>query len=108
MMMRSVVVPVFFLLATVAVRGAGEPGIFAVAADSDGIDGTEDAAGALATPDTRARARVANLDPRSYMAVHDSYSFFAGVGDLVRTGPTGTNVNDIRAVLITRGGQQAD
>jgi glycerate 2-kinase len=91
-----------------AIAMAGEPGIFALAADSDGIDGTEDAAGALATPDTRARARVANLDPRSYMAVHDSYSFFAGVGDLVRTGPTGTNVNDIRAVLITRGGQQAD
>ncbi|MEA2865086.1 MAG: glycerate 2-kinase, partial [Bradyrhizobium sp.] len=39
---------------------------------------------------------------------HDSYSFFSGIGDLVRTGPTGTNVNDIRAVLITRGGQQAE
>jgi hydroxypyruvate reductase len=96
-----------FLLAF-AVAMAGEPDIFALAADSDGIDGTEDAAGAFATPDTLARARVANLDPRSCLAVHDSYSFFAGVGDLVRTGPTGTNVNDIRAVLITRGGQQAD
>ena len=84
------------------------PGIFALAADRDGIDGTEDAAGAFATPDTLARARVANLDPRSCVAVHDRYSFFAGIGDLVRTGPTGTNVNDIRAVLITRGGQQAD
>jgi glycerate 2-kinase len=96
-----------FLLAF-AVAMAAEPDIFALAADSDGIDGTEDAAGAFATPDTLARARVANLDPRSCLAVHDSYSFFAGVGDLVRTGPTGTNVNDIRAVLITRGGQQAD
>jgi glycerate 2-kinase len=91
-----------------AIAMAGEPGIFALAADSDGIDGTEDAAGAIATPDTIARARFGSLDPRSYLAAHDSYSFFAGIGDLIRTGPTGTNVNDIRAVLITGGGQQAD
>jgi hydroxypyruvate reductase len=96
-----------FLLAF-AVAMAGEPGIFGFAADSDGIDGTEDAAGAFVTPDTLARARAAKLDPRSDLAAHDSYSFFAGIGDLIRTGPTGTNVNDIRAVLITRGGQQAD
>ena len=96
-----------FLLAF-AIAMAGEPGIFALAADSDGIDGTEDAAGAFVTPDTLARARSANLDPRSHLVAHDSYSFFAGIGDLIRTGPTGTNVNDIRAVLITRGGQQAD
>jgi glycerate 2-kinase len=96
-----------FLLAF-AIAMAGEPGIFALAADSDGIDGTEDAAGAFVTPDTLARARTANLDPRSHLVAHDSYSFFAGIGDLIRTGPTGTNVNDIRAVLITRGGQQAD
>jgi len=87
---------------------AGEPDVFALAGDSDGIDGTEDAAGAIVTPDTLARARAANLDPRSYLAAHDSYSFFAGIGDLVRTGPSGTNVNDIRAVLITRGGRQAE
>jgi glycerate 2-kinase len=96
-----------FLLAF-AIAMAGEPGIFALAADSDGIDGTEDAAGAFVTPDTLAWARAAKLDPRSHLAAHDSYSFFAGIGDLVRTGPTGTNVNDIRAVLITRGGQPAD
>ncbi len=54
------------------------------------------------------RARAANLDPRSFLAAHDSYSFFAGIGDLIRTGPTGTNVNDIRAVLITKGGRQAE
>ena len=96
-----------FLLAF-AIAMAGEPGIFALAADSDGIDGTEDAAGAVAAPDSLAWARTANLDPRSYLAAHDSYSFFAGIGDLIRTGPTGTNVNDIRAVLITRGGQAAD
>jgi len=91
-----------------AIAMAGEPDVFALAGDSDGIDGTEDAAGAIVTPDTLARARSANLDPRSYLAAHDSYSFFAGIGDLVRTGPTGTNVNDIRAVLITRGGRQAE
>jgi glycerate 2-kinase len=91
-----------------AIAMAGEPDVFALAGDSDGIDGTEDAAGAIVTPDTLARARAANLDPRFYLAAHDSYSFFAGIGDLVRTGPTGTNVNDIRAVLITRGGRQAE
>jgi hydroxypyruvate reductase len=96
-----------FLLG-VAITMAGEPGVFALAGDSDGIDGTEDAAGAIVTPDTLSRARAANLNPREYLAAHDSYSFFAGIGDLVRTGPTGTNVNDIRAVLITRGGRQAE
>jgi glycerate 2-kinase len=96
-----------FLLAF-AIAMAGEPGVFALAGDSDGIDGTEDAAGALVTPDTLARARVANLDPRAYLAAHDSYSFFAGIGDLVHTGPTGTNVNDIRAILITGSGRKAE
>jgi glycerate 2-kinase len=91
-----------------AIAMAGEPDVFALAGDSDGIDGTEDAAGAIVAPDTLARARAANLDPRSYLAAHDSYSFFAGIGDLVRTGSTGANVNDIRAVLITRGGRQAE
>ena len=96
-----------FLLAFALTIG-GEGGIFALAADSDGIDGTEDAAGAFVTPDTLARARLAGLDSRACLDRHDSYSLFAGIGDLIRTGPTGTNVNDIRAVLITRGGQQAD
>ncbi len=91
-----------------AVAMAGEPDVFAFAGDSDGIDGTEDAAGAIVTPVTLARARAANLDPRTYLAAHNSYSFFAGIGDLIRTGPTGTNVNDIRAILITRGGRQAE
>jgi len=90
-----------------AIAMAGEPDVFALAGDSDGIDGTEDAAGAFVTPDTLARACVAKLDPRAYLAAHDSYSFFAGTGDLIRTGPTGTNVNDIRAVLISRGGRKA-
>jgi glycerate 2-kinase len=82
--------------------------VFPFAGDSDGIDGTEDAAGAIVTPDTVARARAANLDVRQHLVAHDSYSFFAGIGDLVHTGPTGTNVNDIRAILITRGGRRTE
>ncbi len=79
---------------------AGEPGVWALAADTDGIDGTEDAAGAIATPDTLARARAAGLDPRAVLAAHDSYGLFHAVGDLVTTGPTLTNVNDVRAILV--------
>jgi hydroxypyruvate reductase len=96
-----------FLLAF-ALAMAGESDIFALAADSDGIDGTEDAAGAFVTPETLARARITGLDSRGCLDRHDSYSLFAGVGDLIHTGPTGTNVNDIRAILITRGGREAD
>jgi hydroxypyruvate reductase len=91
-----------------AIAAAGEPDVFALAADSDGIDGTEEAAGAIVTPDSLARARAANLDPRQHLVAHDSYSLFAGIGDLVHTGPTGTNVNDIRAILITRGGRPTE
>jgi hydroxypyruvate reductase len=79
----------------------GAPGIHALAGDSDGIDGTEDAAGAIFSPSTLPRARALGLDPAAYLAAHDSYSFFAKLGDLVITGPTLTNVNDIRAILIT-------
>jgi glycerate 2-kinase len=88
-----------------AIAMAGEPDVFALAGDSDGIDGTEDAAGAIVMPDTLARGHAAGLDSRAYLVAHDSFSFFDGIGDLIRTGPTGTNVNDIRAVLITRGGR---
>jgi glycerate 2-kinase len=91
-----------------AIALAGEPDVFALAGDSDGIDGTEDAAGAIVTPDTLARARARGLNPHAYLVAHDSYSFFDGISDLVRTGPTGTNVNDIRAILITRGGPSAE
>jgi glycerate 2-kinase len=83
-----------------AVACAGHPGIWAAAGDTDGIDGTEDAAGAIVTPDTLDRARAAGLDPRGVLAAHDSYHLFDRIGDLIRTGPTLTNVNDIRAVLI--------
>jgi hydroxypyruvate reductase len=96
-----------FLLAF-AIAMASDSDVFALAGDSDGIDGTEDAAGAIVTPDTLARARAASIDPRACLAGHDSYSCFVAIGDLVRTGPTGTNVNDIRAVLITRGGRKAE
>jgi hydroxypyruvate reductase len=87
-----------------AIAAAGESNVFALAGDSDGIDGTDDAAGAIVTPDTLARARMAGRDARALLGAHDSYNFFDGIGDLVHTGPTGTNVNDIRAILITRGG----
>ena len=79
---------------------AGESGVWALAADTDGVDGTEAAAGAAGAPDTLARARAAGLDPRAVLAGHDSNRLFAALGDLVFTGPTLTNVNDVRAVLI--------
>ena len=82
----------------IALKGAA--GIWALAADTDGIDGTEDAAGAIVAPDTLARAAAAGIDPATCLRAHDSYSLFDAVGDLVRTGPTLTNVNDFRAILI--------
>ena len=88
-----------FLLA-LALHLNGAPGISALAADTDGIDGSEDNAGALALPDTLARARAKGLDARAMLADNDGYGFFAGLGDLVITGPTLTNVNDFRALLI--------
>jgi glycerate 2-kinase len=89
-----------FLLA-LAVALGGEPGIHALAGDTDGVDGTEDNAGAMATPDSLMRAAARKLDARKMLADNDGYSFFSGLGDLVVTGPTLTNVNDFRAILIT-------
>ena len=80
----------------------GAPGIFATACDTDGIDGTEDNAGALVMPDTLARAGEAGEDAAARLAANDAYGFFAGIGDLVMTGPTLTNVNDFRAILVRR------
>jgi len=88
-----------FLLAA-ALDLAGTPGIWALAADTDGIDGVEDNAGALIAPDTLARAAAAGLAPREFLRRHDAYGFFDALGDLVVTGPTRTNVNDFRALLI--------
>lgn len=89
-----------FLLA-LAVALGGEPGIHALAGDTDGIDGTEDNAGALLTPDSVARASARGMDAKAMLADNDGYSFFRGLGDLIVTGPTLTNVNDFRAVLVT-------
>ncbi len=88
-----------FLLA-LAVALDGAPGISALAGDTDGIDGTEDNAGAIITPDTLARAAAAGIDAQAMLAQNNAYEAFAGLGDLVITGPTLTNVNDFRAVLI--------
>jgi glycerate 2-kinase len=88
-----------FLLAF-AVALAETPDIWAIAGDTDGIDGTEDAAGAIVAPDTLERARTLGVNPRATLDAHDSYTLFDALGDLVRTGPTLTNVNDIRAILI--------
>jgi hydroxypyruvate reductase len=104
--------------ATVTVRGQGrggpnteyvlalalalesQPQIHALAADTDGIDGTEDNAGAVCDPATLTRAAAAKLDLASHLANNDSYAAFAALGDLVVTGPTRTNINDFRAILI--------
>ncbi|WP_312608522.1 glycerate kinase type-2 family protein [Agrobacterium pusense] len=88
-----------FLL-SLALTLKGADGIWAIAGDSDGIDGVEDAAGAVVTPDTLGRMRAAGVDPRQSLVSHDSYTAFRAAGDLVVTGPTLTNVNDIRAILI--------
>ena len=78
----------------------GRAGIWGIAGDTDGIDGMDDVAGAILAPDTLARVRAKTLDPRSMLAAHDSHGFFDAVGDAIRIGPTLTNVNDFRAILI--------
>ena len=88
----------FLLGLALALNGA--PDIYALSCDTDGIDGSEDNAGAVVTPDTLARARSLGLDAAKSLAVNDAYGFFGPLGDLVMTGPTCTNVNDFRAVLI--------
>jgi hydroxypyruvate reductase len=90
-----------FLLG-LAVQLHGAAGISALAADTDGIDGSEDNAGALLTPDTLARARALGLDAAAMLADNDGYGFFSALGDLVVTGPTLTNVNDFRAILVDK------
>jgi hydroxypyruvate reductase len=77
--------------------GIETQGVWAIACDTDGIDGSEDNAGALLTPDSMKRGP----DAKALLAKHDSYGFFAALGDLVVTGPTRTNVNDYRAILVT-------
>ena len=89
-----------FLL-SLAVEMDGLPGVHAIAADTDGIDGSEDNAGALLAPDSLQRAAAGGLDAKKLLADNDAWGFFSGTGDLVVTGPTRTNVNDYRAILIT-------
>ena len=88
-----------FLLA-LAVALNGQSDIWALAGDTDGIDGSEDNAGALLAPDSLARAAELGFSPKAMLADNDGYGFFAALGELVMTGPTLTNVNDFRAVLV--------
>ena len=85
-----------FLLSLGIETGIETGGVWAIAADTDGIDGSEDNAGAVLTPDSMRRGG----DAKGLLARHDSYGFFSALGDLVVTGPTRTNVNDYRAILI--------
>lgn len=88
-----------FLLA-LAIHLNGTEGVYALAGDTDGIDGSEDNAGSIITPSTLARAEEAGLNAKAMLADNDGYSFFEKLEDLVKTGPTLTNVNDFRAILI--------
>jgi glycerate 2-kinase len=88
-----------FLL-SLAVELDGRPRIFAIAGDTDGTDGAEEVAGAIVTPDSLERARRLGLNARALLADNDAHGFFRVLGDQVITGPTLTNVNDFRAVLI--------
>ena len=78
----------------------GQSGVWALAADTDGIDGVEDNAGAIVTPDTLARGRALGLRLDDHLDRNDAYGYFSALGDLVVTGPTHTNVNDFRVLLI--------
>ena len=83
-----------------AVALQAQAGVWAIAADTDGIDGIEDNAGAAVSPDTLARAEAQGVKPANCLDRNDAYGFFSAVGDLVITGPTHTNVNDFRAMLV--------
>ena len=87
-------------LLSLAIALGPSAGRYAIAADTDGIDGSEDNAGALITPDTLHRARSLGIDPEACLGDNDAYRFFERLGDLVVTGPTLTNVNDFRAILV--------
>jgi len=91
---------VAFLLA-LGVALAGTPGVYAIAGDTDGVDGLEEIAGAVLTPDTLERAWALGMNPRSFLDNNDAHTFFQTLGDSVITGPTLTNVNDFRAILLT-------
>jgi hydroxypyruvate reductase len=83
-----------------ALKLDGAEKITALAADTDGVDGARDVAGAFITPDTLARARAMGTDPWASLSNNDGHGFFDALGDQIITGPTLTNVNDFRAVFI--------
>ena len=92
----------FLLALGVALQGAtGAQGVYALAADTDGVDGLEEIAGAVLTPDTLARAWTKGISPRDALDNHDAHTFFSALDQSLVTGPTRTNVNDFRAILIT-------
>ncbi|MBI3229272.1 MAG: glycerate kinase [Burkholderiales bacterium] len=88
----------FLLALAIALNGA--PQVFSIACDTDGIDGSENNAGAICGPETLQRASALGLNASAHLANNDAYGFFAALGDLVITGPSLTNVNDFRAILI--------
>ena len=83
-----------------AIALAGEAGVYGLMGDTDGVDGMEEIAGAVLTPDTLARARAQGINPLMALDGNDAHSFFEALGDSVVTGPTRTNVNDFRALLV--------
>jgi hydroxypyruvate reductase len=84
-----------------AIALQGEPGVHVLAGDTDGIDGVEDNAGAIVTPDTLARGLAQGMKAQDFLDRNDAYGYFAPLSDLVVPGPTYTNVNDFRALLVT-------
>ncbi len=88
----------FLLALAVALRG--NPRVHALAGDTDGVDGAEEIAGAIVAPDTLARAFARGINPAESLADNDGHGFFQALGDSVVTGPTLTNVNDFRAILV--------
>ncbi len=83
-----------------AIKMAGMKNVTVLCAGTDGSDGPTDAAGALADETTAERAKAAGLNPQQYLENNDSYNFFDRLGDLYKTGPTNTNVMDLRIVLV--------
>jgi hydroxypyruvate reductase len=88
----------FVLAAAIELAGAGD--VVVLSAGTDGIDGPTDAAGAIADARTVARAEELGMEAAAYLANNDSYRFFEPLGDLLKTGPTGTNVMDLRLILV--------
>ena len=84
----------------------GQPGVYAIAGDTDGVDGLEEIAGAVLTPDSLARAWALGINPKAALANNDGHGVFEALGDAVVTGPTLTNVNDFRAILITESARE--